>query len=73
MGKSTTVELVQELEKRNVDSRYDQIIAEAKEGEFHDFKNNKYATPKIALVGYLDKFPELTDIKKAVIAGEYDE
>ena len=73
MSKSTTVELVQELEKRNVNSKYDQIITEARAGEFHDFKNNKYATPKVALVGYLDKFPELTDIKEAVIAGEYDE
>lgn len=73
MSKSTTVELVEELEKRNVDGKYNRIIAEAKAGEYHDFRNNKYATPKVTLVAHLGEFPELSDIGKDVMTGVYDE
>lgn len=67
------VELVEELQKRNTSGAYDAMIAEAKAGEFHDFKNEKYTCGKVELADQLSKFPELTDIRTAVIQGEYDE
>lgn len=73
MSKSTMVELVSELEALNKEGKYDEIISEAKAGEYHDFKNQKYACGKVALVADLTPFPELNHIRQAVINGEYDE
>ena len=73
MRKSTMVELVQELEALNKEGKYDELIAEAKAGEYHDFKNTKYICGKIEVVNKLSKFPELDHIRQAVINGEYDE
>ncbi len=73
MRKSTIVELVKELAERNSDNKYDEMIFEAQSGEYHDFKNNKYVCGKVELVDKLSKFPELEDIRKAVINGDYDE
>lgn len=73
MSKSTMVELVIELEGKNIAGRYDSLISEAKAGEFHDFKNNKYVCGKVELASQLSKFPELEDIRKGVINGDYDE
>lgn len=73
MGKSTMVELVQELEALNKDGKYDAIIADAKAGEYHDFKNKKYICGKMGLVGELAAFPELSHIAAAVKNGDYDE
>jgi hypothetical protein len=54
MTKSTMVELVTELEATGFQSLgLRTIIAEAKAGEFHDYKNEKYACGKVALVGFL--------------------
>lgn len=71
--KTTNKELVEELLSRNKSGKYDHIIAEAKDNQYHDFKNEKYACGKIQLVSELSEFPELTDIKDAVIRGDYDE
>lgn len=71
--KSTMIELVQELEKRNTEGLYDEIIQEAKDGEYHDFKNDKYVCGKVALCEKLFKFPKLEDIRKQVVEGDYDE
>jgi hypothetical protein len=51
------------------------IIKEAKAGEFHDYQNNKYATPKWALVEMLDNVMDdrLEQIRTAVTKGYYDE
>jgi hypothetical protein len=78
MAKSTMKELVTELELRQGLSSaypkpYEEIIAEAKAGEYHDYKNNKYTCGKMELVVKLKKFPALDDIREAVINGEYDE
>lgn len=73
MPKSTMVELVEELEKRNVDGKYDQIISEAKAGDYHDFRSEVHAVPKVMLVNRLGEFPELKDIALDVMTGVYDE
>jgi hypothetical protein len=51
------------------------IIAEAKAGEYHDYKNNKYVCGKVAVVGKLRELctPEADAIAKQVINGDYDE
>jgi len=71
MNKDTRFELVEELQKLN---RHDlkELIEEAKAGEFHDFVNNKYATPKTELVIKLRE-KGLENLAQQVIKGEYDE
>lgn len=73
MGKSTNKELVADLIVRNASGKYNEMIDEAKAGEYHDFKNLKYVCGKVELINKLDKFPELSDIREAVVNGEYDE
>lgn len=69
--KDTRFELVEELQKLKRDD-LKEIIDEALAGEFHDFHNNKYPAPKMALVEKLrDK--GLEDLAQQVINGEYDE
>jgi len=67
------VELVEELEKSNPSNKYDEMIVEAKAGEYHDYKNEKYACGKMALVSKLHAFPELANLRDRVINGEFDE
>jgi hypothetical protein len=72
--KSTNKELVNELEERNVGGRYDQLIANAKSNRYHDYKNpDDVICGKVELVADLEGFPELADIRAAVIDGAYDE
>lgn len=78
MNKSTHIELVEELTKRNTEGKYDALIERAKNKGYHDFKfdEEKYEDcicPKMDLAGDLSAFPELADIRNAVIGGEYDE
>lgn len=70
--KSTMVELVNELQKLPQSTLRDQVIAEAKAGEFHDYKNEKYICGKVAVVGYLRKL-DANALAEAVMNGEYDE
>lgn len=70
--KSTMVELVAELEKVPKTSLVERIIAEAKAGEFHDYKNQKYDCGKVAVVGLLTE-AGLNDLAGQVINGDYDE
>ena len=72
MRKSTMTDLPAELEARDAE-KYAEIISEAKAGEYHDFKNNKHACGKVALAAELEQFPELHDIRQAVINSDYDE
>jgi len=69
---TTDVELVAELEKRNLGGRYDEIINNAVCGVYHDFRSEEPA-PKTLLVLHLDSFPELEDIQEDVKYGKYDE
>jgi hypothetical protein len=71
--KSTMVELVDELTKRNKDGKYDELISEAKAGEYHDYKNKKHACGKVAFCADASKFPELNDLIQDVQHGVYDE
>lgn len=73
--KSTDKELVIELIIRNKQGRYDELIHMAVARYFHDFKSpdDGPAGDKLLLVEILSKFPELADIRKAVIDGVYDE
>jgi hypothetical protein len=49
--------LIEDLEK---------LLDEAKDGEFGDFTNSKYATPKVVLVEKLEQ------LRLNVIDGKYD-
>jgi len=79
--KSTMVELVIELQKLPKNPEVLQMIKEAKQGEFHDYKNKKYDCGKMASAQMLhhigDKYPdckeEATRIRGLIINGEYDE
>lgn len=81
--KDTRIHLVQELEQLPRTASLDQIIAEAKAGEFHDYKNQKYACGKVAVVDFLRReavtHPDsnaarkLIELSQRVIQGEFDE
>ena len=79
-SKSTMVELVEELEKLLADSSTTEqqrqglrmMVDEAKAGEYHDFKNEKYACGKVASSGYLRKLG-FVDLARRIIDGEFDE
>jgi hypothetical protein len=79
MKKTTTIDLVNALTKRNVDGKYDKIIERAKDNGYHDFKfeqSGKYPDcicPKVELVEDLSVFPELEDVRSDVMNGVYDE
>lgn len=72
MKKSTMVELVHELERLPRTAQIDELIVEAKAGEYHDYKNKKYDCGKIAVVGKL-RAAGLEPLALRVIDGEFDE
>ncbi len=72
--KSTSKDLVEELTRINIGSRYDELIAKAKDNWYHDYKNpGQVVCGKVELINDLEKFPELAYIREAVMNGEYDE
>lgn len=50
----------------NLLSDLEKLLLEAQNEEFHDFKNNKYAAPKMELASQLEA------LRKNVIDGKYD-
>ena len=70
--KSTMVELVEELQKLPSSPAIDVMIEEALAGEYHDYKNQKYACGKVAssqrlrTLGY-------PDLALRIEQGEFDE
>ncbi len=72
MKKDTRTDLVVELEKVTPTPLILQMIEEAKAGEYHDFKNQKYVCGKIALAGLL-KEASLEELRQQVLNGDYDE
>lgn len=70
--KSTMVELVEELQALPPSPEIDEMIAEAKAGEYHDYKNRKYVCGKMAVYGKL-KAAGLDDLANRITAGEFDE
>jgi hypothetical protein len=67
------------LEKRNQSGRYDELIAKAKKGCYHDYKFDvvdpdcEFPCPKILLMEDLMRFPELHDVMKMVADGAFDD
>lgn len=72
MKKDTRIHLVAELEKLERTPAIEEMIQEAKAGEYHDFKNQKYACGKVAVSGKL-RAAGLIDLAKRVENGEFDE
>lgn len=70
--KDTRFELVEELEKLTPTDAILEMIAEAKAGEYHDYKNKKYVCGKFALVHRLNE-AGLFDLADRVKNGEFDE
>lgn len=73
---STNKELPELLEKRNVDGRYDELIAECKKNWYHDYKSPDdidFVCPKVELLIRVGKFSELVDVYKMIAEGEFDE
>ena len=72
MNKDTRIHLVEELLKYPQSPLRDVIIEEAKAGEFHDYKNNKYACGKVAAVEMLRSIGAF-ELADRVMNGEFDE
>lgn len=70
--KDTRVHLVQELEKLPRTPEIIALITEARLGEFHDYKNQKYACGKIEAYKRL-KAIGLNDLADRIANGEFDE
>lgn len=80
--KTTDIHLCEELILRNTENKYDALIERSRNKGYHDFKfdtiqdHPEYGDctcPKHQLVADLNPFPELEDIRKRVIDGEFDE
>lgn len=70
--KSTMVELVQELEKLPQTPQILEMIAEAKAGEYHDYKNQKYVCGKVESSNRLMALGH-KDLAMRIRDGEFDE
>lgn len=70
--KDTRIHLVQELQKLPQTNGILEMIEEAKAGEYHDFKNNKYDCGKFAAVTKLIHLGH-QDLADRVMMGEFDE
>jgi hypothetical protein len=68
----TRYEFVDELKKLPKSSMIDEMIKEAKAGEFHDYKNNKYVCGKMAAQSILSKLGH-KDLAKRIVYGDFDE
>lgn len=77
--KSTMVELVQELEKHPGHFLITEMIREAKAGEYHDYKNQKYNCGKVEVSRKLRHTAkmlgsdDLLQLALRVERGEFDE
>jgi hypothetical protein len=72
--KSTMVELVTELLKRNDKGQFDTLIKNARAGWYHDYKNPDHIPcGKMQFVEDSANFPELADLRQQVTDGEFDE
>lgn len=78
-NKDTRTDLVEELLKVKQYPEIVFMIKEAKEGEYHDFKNKKYACGKAQSAGMLDhlayfyKDEALQKLSARIKEGEFDE
>jgi len=69
---STMVELVQELERLPRTPAVQELIDEARAGEYHDYKNNKYDCGKVESSRKL-RAAGLIDLAKRIENGDFDE
>ena len=72
MGKSTMVELVEELQKLPQTDAIKMMIEEAKAGEYHDYKNVKYDCGKMESSRRLRSLGHI-DLAQRIESGEFDE
>jgi hypothetical protein len=72
MAKSTMVELVDELRKLPKSKEIDLMIEEALAGEYHDYKNQKYACGKFESATRLDDLGHY-ELANRIKSGEFDE
>lgn len=70
--KSTMVELVEELQKLPQTPEILEMIEEAKAGEYHDYKNQKYACGKFESATRLDRLGH-HGLANRIKEGEFDE
>ncbi len=70
--KDTRTHLVAELSTLHQTPEIAEIILEARQGYFHDFKSEEYVVPKGMLIQKL-RAAGLEDLAGRVIAGEFDE
>lgn len=70
--KDTRIHLVQELEKLPLTPAIQEMISEAKAGEYHDYKNQKYICGKVAVARKLEA-AGLIQLAERVKDGEFDE
>lgn len=82
MDKDTRVDLVQELhhilplaENLPYVAALRDMISEAKAGEYHDYKNQKYACGKMASHEFLENIgtPSAKQLAARIAKGEFDE
>ncbi len=74
MKKTTHIDLVNELSAINEMGKYNWIIARALKCHYHDvLKPDKLLLPKVSLVRDLHRYPELKDLREAIIRGDYNE
>lgn len=66
------IELVEELQKLPQSPEIQLMIKEAKAGEYHDYKNNKYVCGKMESSQRLRKLG-YPDLAKRIEQGEFDE
>jgi len=66
------IELVEELEKLPKSDAIDFMIQEAKQGEYHDYKNRKYICGKMESSQRLRKLG-FTELAQRIEQGEFDE
>ena len=72
MKKDTRIHLVEELLKLPQTTEIQFMIEEAKAGEYHDFKNNKYDCGKMESATRLDRLG-FHDLANRIKQGEFDE
>lgn len=72
MSKSTMFELVDELKKLPDCDEIREMIAEARAGEYHDYKNKKYICGKFEVIQRLRKLRHI-DLANRITNGEFDE
>lgn len=72
MKKDTRIHLVEELQKLPWSPEIAVMIEEAKAGEYHDFKNQKYDCGKVESATRLDSLG-YSDLANRIKCGEFDE